>query len=203
MKLNSMRKASKKPLFVCSSSTLLGHFVSFPRERAKRDRRDSRGEEIEIQRRRKKISEWQCRYRRHTNMPPFPACCKYCRSLPPPHHSLKGLCHMQIRKVRLYELAHSRGLLDQCNLIHCILHVKLFKGYCKNINRKSWSEKSHLWAMQTAKAMITLRICTVWSGPLLFVLPIRDLFLRWKPFDKLVAVKLSYINTRWCCSNWS
>ena len=38
-------------------STLVGHFVSSPREREKRDRRDSRGDEIEGQGRKMKMNE--------------------------------------------------------------------------------------------------------------------------------------------------
>ena len=38
-------------------STLLGHFVSYPREREKRDRRDSRGEERDGLGRKKKMNE--------------------------------------------------------------------------------------------------------------------------------------------------
>ena len=38
-------------------STLVGHFVSSPRERKKRDRRDSRGDEREGQVRKRKMNE--------------------------------------------------------------------------------------------------------------------------------------------------
>ena len=38
-------------------STLVGHFVSSPRKREKRDRRDSRGDEIEGQGRMRKMNE--------------------------------------------------------------------------------------------------------------------------------------------------
>ena len=43
-------------LGVNDTSTLVGHFVSFPREREKRDRRNSRGEEGEGQDR-KEVNE--------------------------------------------------------------------------------------------------------------------------------------------------
>ena len=38
-------------------STLVGHFVSFPREKKKRDRRDSRGDEREGQGRERNMNE--------------------------------------------------------------------------------------------------------------------------------------------------
>ena len=38
-------------------STLVGHFVSSPREREKTDRRDSRGDEREVQRRKRNRNE--------------------------------------------------------------------------------------------------------------------------------------------------
>ena len=40
-----------------NTSTLVGHFVSCPREREKRDRRDSRGDEREGQGRKRKMNE--------------------------------------------------------------------------------------------------------------------------------------------------
>ena len=40
-----------------NTSTLMGHFVSSPREREKRDRRDSRGDEREGQGRKRKINK--------------------------------------------------------------------------------------------------------------------------------------------------
>ena len=52
------------------TSTLVGHFVSLPREREKRDRRDSRGDEREGQGR--KENEWKWRNRRNKNIPPLP-----------------------------------------------------------------------------------------------------------------------------------
>ena len=47
-------------------STLVGHFVWSPREREKRDRRDSRGDEREIQGRKKNRNESE------ENIPPLP-----------------------------------------------------------------------------------------------------------------------------------
>ena len=44
-------------LELIDTSTLVGHFVSSPREREKRDRRDSIGEEREGQGRKRKMNE--------------------------------------------------------------------------------------------------------------------------------------------------
>ena len=52
------------------TSTLVGHFVSSPREWEKRERRDSRGDERERQGR--KENEWQWRNRRNENIHPQP-----------------------------------------------------------------------------------------------------------------------------------
>ena len=51
-------------------STLEGHFVSSPREREKRDRRESRGDEREGQG--DEEQEWKWRNRRNKNIPPLP-----------------------------------------------------------------------------------------------------------------------------------
>ena len=52
------------------TSTLVGHFVLFPREREKRDKSDSRGDERKGQGR--KENEWKWRNRRNKNIPPLP-----------------------------------------------------------------------------------------------------------------------------------
>ena len=52
------------------ASTLVGHFVSSPREREKRDRTDSKGDRREGQGR--KENEWKWRNRRNKNIPPLP-----------------------------------------------------------------------------------------------------------------------------------
>ena len=52
------------------TSSLVGHFVSSPREREKRDRRDSRGDEREGQER--KVNKWKWRNRRNKNILPLP-----------------------------------------------------------------------------------------------------------------------------------
>ena len=52
------------------TSTLVGHFVSSPREREKNDRRDSRRDEREGQGR--KEQEWKWRNRRNKNIPHLP-----------------------------------------------------------------------------------------------------------------------------------
>ena len=51
-------------------STLVGHFVSSPTEREKRDRRDSRGDEREGQGRKRKMNESE--ETRNKNIPPLP-----------------------------------------------------------------------------------------------------------------------------------
>ena len=53
-----------------STSTLVGHFGSSPRERGKRDRGDSKGDEREQQDR--KENEWKLRNRRNKNLPLYP-----------------------------------------------------------------------------------------------------------------------------------
>ena len=53
------------------TSTLVGHFVLSPREREKRDRRDSRGDEREEQGRKRNRNE-KGRNRRNKNIPPLP-----------------------------------------------------------------------------------------------------------------------------------
>ena len=55
-----------------NTSTLVGHFVSSPREREKRDRRDSRGDEREGHGRNIEENEWKWRNRRNKNIPPLP-----------------------------------------------------------------------------------------------------------------------------------
>ena len=52
------------------TSTLEGHFVSSPREREKRDRRESRGDERGTGK--KEEQEWKWRNRRNKNIPPLP-----------------------------------------------------------------------------------------------------------------------------------
>ena len=54
------------------TSTLVGHFVSSSREREKRDRRDSRGDEREGHGRNSEENEWKWRNRRNKNIPPLP-----------------------------------------------------------------------------------------------------------------------------------
>ena len=49
--------AKEKEILVRTLSTLMGHFVLSPREREKRDRRDSRGDEREGQGRKRKMNE--------------------------------------------------------------------------------------------------------------------------------------------------
>ena len=55
------------------TSTLVGHFVSSPRERKKRDRRDSRGR-WKRGRRKKEEQEWKGRNRSNKNSPLFLTC---------------------------------------------------------------------------------------------------------------------------------
>ena len=53
-------------------STLVGHFVSFPREREKRDRGDSRGDEREGQGRKKKMNEREKKTEEIKTFPLYP-----------------------------------------------------------------------------------------------------------------------------------
>ena len=53
------------------TSALVGHFVSSPREREKRDRRDSRRDEREEQGRKRNMNESE-KNRRNKNFPPLP-----------------------------------------------------------------------------------------------------------------------------------
>ena len=53
------------------TSTLVGHFVSSPREREKRDRRDSRRDEREGHGRKRNRNESE-KNRRNKNIPPLP-----------------------------------------------------------------------------------------------------------------------------------
>ena len=53
------------------TSTLVSHFVSSPREREKRDRRDSRGDERE-RRVEKEEQEWKWRNRKNNSIPSLP-----------------------------------------------------------------------------------------------------------------------------------
>ena len=53
-------------------STLVGHFVLSPREREKKDTRDSRRDEREGQgRKMNRILAWKLRNRRNKNIPPL------------------------------------------------------------------------------------------------------------------------------------
>ena len=65
-------------------STLVGHFVSSPREKEKRNRRYSRGEERKGQLGKKEEHEWKWRNRRNKNIPPLPL----------PATKIAGLAHL-------------------------------------------------------------------------------------------------------------
>ena len=62
-------------------STLAGHFVSSPRERENRDRRDSRGDEREGQGRKRNRNESKETEEIKTS-PSIPTCCKDSRPCP-------------------------------------------------------------------------------------------------------------------------
>ena len=63
------------------TSTLVGHFVSSPREREKRDRRDSKRDEREGQGRKRNRNESEETEEIKTS-PPYPYCYKYSRPCP-------------------------------------------------------------------------------------------------------------------------
>ena len=99
---DNKNRTFSRPLIVLGfndMSTLVGHFVSSPREQEKRDRRDSRRDEREGQGRKRKIFESE-ETEEIKSLPLYPYMCKDSRTCPTVS---QFLCHLPEKRRREIE----------------------------------------------------------------------------------------------------